>query len=136
MKVVIDTNILLVSIPSKSKYRPIFEAWLFDKITLVVTSAIFFEYIEISGQQSKQGIAKYIEDALIAAKNVVTPSVYYRWQLISGDPDDNKFTDAYLAESADYLVTNDNHFNEAARIEFPKINVVSADKFLEILKDL
>jgi len=49
-------------------------------------------------------------------------------------PDDNKFTDAYIAANADYLVTNDAHFNEVKNISFPPVNVISADEFLEIVK--
>lgn len=32
------------------------------------------------------------------------------------DPDDNKFIDCYVAAYADYLVTNDNHFNVLQQI--------------------
>lgn len=136
MKVVIDTNILLISIPSKSIYRPIFNAYLSNKISLVVTTPIFFEYLEILEQQSAKGVARYIEDSLIAAKNVITPTIYYYWNLITIDVDDNKFVDAYLAEDADYLVTNDNHFGEIKQTAYPKVNVVSANEFLEIIKSI
>ncbi len=43
MKIVIDTNILLVSIPAHSKYRPIFDAYSKRKFTLVITTDIYFE---------------------------------------------------------------------------------------------
>lgn len=62
--------------------------------------------------------------------------MYYNWNLITVDPDDNKFTDAYIAANADYLVTNDAHFNEAKKIPFPSVNIISADEFLEVLKEL
>lgn len=60
--------------------------------------------------------------------------MYYNWNLITVDPDDNKFTDAYIAANADYLVTNDAHFNEVKKIPFPPVNIVSADEFLNILE--
>ncbi|WP_394338868.1 PIN domain-containing protein [Hanamia caeni] len=50
------------------------------------------------------------------------------------DPDDNKFFDAAVAGKADFIVTNDAHFNEAKKFEFPNVNIISADEFLEILK--
>ncbi len=136
MRVVIDTNVLVISIPGKSKYRPIFDAYLFNKISLVITTSIFFEYVEILQQLSKSGIAKYIEDSLVAASNVITPSIYYYWQLVDIDVDDNKFTDAYIAGDAEYLVTNDTHFADVKRKGFPNINIVSADEFLEIINNL
>ena len=58
---------------------------------------------------------------------------HYNWILIQDDLDDNKFTDCAVASSAQYLVTNDKHFNALKTITFPPINVVSADDFLTIL---
>ena len=58
---------------------------------------------------------------------------YYYWEFIHSDLDDNKFTDAFLNGQADYLVTNDAHFNAVRDNGFPPINVISADEFLNIL---
>lgn len=136
MKVVIDTNILLVSIPVHSKYRPILDAFAKRKFTLIVSIDIFFEYLEVMEKLSAKGVAKYIEDTLTISRNVLAPEVYYNWSLINTDPDDNKFTDAYIAANADYLVTNDAHFNEAKTTPFPPVNIISADEFLRLLKGL
>ncbi|MDB4922113.1 MAG: hypothetical protein JWQ54_4096 [Mucilaginibacter sp.] len=35
--------------------------------------------------------------------------------------------------SADYLVTNDKHFNPLKTIDFPKINIVTIDGFKNII---
>lgn len=136
MKIVIDTNILLVSIPAHSKYRPIFENFVKRKYTLVITTAIFFEYLEVLEKLAAKGVSDYIDDSLVFARNVFQPEVYYYWNLITVDPDDNKFTDAYISANADYLVTNDAHFNEVKKIPFPPVNIISADEFLEVLKGL
>lgn len=131
MKIVIDTNIFLVSLPEKSKYRPIFNAYLNNTVDVIITTDIYFEFLEILSNQAKKGIAKYIADSLKAAENVITPEVYYKWNLITADPDDNKFTDAYIAANADYLVTNDTHFNEVKKSRFPQVNIISAENFLK-----
>jgi predicted nucleic acid-binding protein len=81
-------------------------------------------------------IAEYFKDFVRAAENVITPEVHYHWNLIIADPDDNKFIDAYIAASADYLVTNDAHFNEVRASDFPPVNIISADAFLEIVNDI
>jgi len=73
MKIVTDTNILLVSIPAHSKYRPIPDAFAKRKYTLIVTTAIYFGYAEVLEKLSVKGVTKYIEDALIAARNVLKP---------------------------------------------------------------
>lgn len=77
---------------------------------------------------------EYFKDLFRAAENIIVPEVYYNWNLITADPDDNKFTDAYIAADADYLVTNDTHFNEIKKSPFPRVNIISADEFLEVLK--
>jgi putative PIN family toxin of toxin-antitoxin system len=136
MKVVIDTNILLVSIPHHSKYRPVLDAFAKRKYTLVVTTDVYFEYLEVLEKRSAKGVIEYVEKALNISRNVVKPEVFYNWNLITTDPDDNKFIDAYVAAGADYLVTNDTHFNEAKHTPFPLINIISAHEFLEVLKGL
>jgi len=46
MKVVLDTNVLLVAIARKSEFRLIFDAFLEEKITICVTTDILTEYEE------------------------------------------------------------------------------------------
>ena len=57
---------------------------------------------------------------------------YYKWNLITADPD-NKFADCALNARADYIVTNNRHFNILKKIDFPKINVVNIDTFKKLL---
>ena len=47
MNIVLDTNALLVSIPSKSVYRTILEALLNGKFNLILSNEILYEYTEI-----------------------------------------------------------------------------------------
>lgn len=77
MKIVIDTNVLLVSFPARSKYRPIFDAFINSKILFVITTNIYFEYLEIFHNQARKGIAEYFRDFLGAAENVIMPELYY-----------------------------------------------------------
>ena len=51
------------------------------------------------------------------------------------DKDDNKFADCAIAGNADYLVTNDSHFNVLKTIGFPKITIITIDEFLAILNN-
>jgi len=51
------------------------------------------------------------------------------------DKDDNKFVDCAVAGNADYLVSNDKHFNCLKEVEFPKLNVVTIDAFVQLLTD-
>lgn len=50
--------------------------------------------------------------------------------MIEADYDDNKFVDCAIAANVQFVVTEDKHFNELKRIEFPKVNVIGEDDFL------
>jgi uncharacterized protein len=52
MRVVLDTNVLLVAIAPISIYRPIFDALLAKKYTLVLSNDILAEYEEIFSQKA------------------------------------------------------------------------------------
>ncbi len=136
LRVVLDTNALLVSIARKSKYRPIFEAILSNEIDLVVTNEILNEYIEVIERKANSIVAANIAELLVQRKNVDKIDVYYNWTLIYEDEDDNKFVDCAIAGKVKYIVTNDRHFSILKNIPFPKVNVISIQDFLEEIKRL
>jgi predicted nucleic acid-binding protein len=72
-------------------------------------------------------------DFLLDLPNVelVTPS--YHWQLIYADPDDDKFVDCAVAGNADFIVTNDKHFNVLKNIAFPRVEILKLKEFEELL---
>jgi predicted nucleic acid-binding protein len=70
---------------------------------------------------------------LLKSPNIHQIVSYYKWSLIAADLDDNKFVDCGLNADADFIVTNDKHFNVLKSIDFPKINVVDLDTFKKIL---
>ena len=135
MRVVLDTNVLLVSIPKLSKYRPIFENLIEKKYTLIISNEILTEYEEIVARKANESVAQNIVKMLVTLSNVEKKEIYYRWNLIKSDEDDNKFADCAVAGNADYLVSNDHHFNVLETIDFPEIPLIDAEKFLEILKE-
>ncbi|NIM14147.1 MAG: putative toxin-antitoxin system toxin component, PIN family [Candidatus Aminicenantes bacterium] len=134
MRVVLDTNVMLVSIPKLSKYRAIFEGLIQKKYTLIISNEILTEYEEIIGQKANEVVAQNITNMLISLSNVEKTEIYYRWGLIKVDEEDNKFVDCAIAGSADYLVSNDSHFNVLETTDFPEVPVITIEKFLEILK--
>ena len=52
-------------------------------------------------------------------------------ELITQDPDDNKFVDCAFAAGADYLVSEDTHFNILRDTPFPLLNLVTLDEFMQ-----
>jgi putative PIN family toxin of toxin-antitoxin system len=134
MRVVIDTNCLLVSISPFSKYHWLFESIINENITLFVTNEILEEYSEIFGDKLSIDIANKAIKTLLELPNVKPVHIHYHFSLIYADPDDNKFVDCAIAANVDYLVTNDKHFNVLKDIPFPKINIVRLEEFDIILK--
>lgn len=58
---------------------------------------------------------------------------FFHLNLITADPDDNKFVDCAFAGNAHYIVTNDRHFRVLQKIEFPTISTITAEVFKEWL---
>jgi len=133
MKVVLDTNVLLVSIATKSRYRVIFDSLINNDLSLIISNEILSEYTEIIGRKTNMMVANNISEMLLSLQNVHKQEVYYRWRLIEEDKDDNKFVDCAIAGDVDYLVSNDKHFNCLKKIDFPKLNLLSIDEFMDLL---
>ena len=56
-------------------------------------------------------------------------TVYYKWDLIQADSDDNKFVDCAITAGADYIVTQDKHFNILKTIDFPSVAIANIHQF-------
>lgn len=132
MRVILDTNILLVSIPKASPFRIIFDA-LLAGIELVISNEILSEYLEILERKTNAAIAQNLVEMLITLPNVHKQEVYFKWNLINADKDDNKFVDCAVAGNADFIVTEDKHFNELKDVEFPKLTILSISDFKLLL---
>lgn len=129
--VVIDTNCLLQIISRKSPYRPIWDAFLEGRYTLCITNEILDEYQEILEQQITATVAENVVMLLLNQTNVEFLDPHFRMGIITADPDDNKFIDCAFAAGADYLVSEDSHFNVLRDLPFPQLNLVTLDEFLE-----
>jgi putative PIN family toxin of toxin-antitoxin system len=133
MIVVLDTNALLVSIPKKSIYRPVLDALVDGKFDVVISNDILSEYVEIIERKANSTVANNIAEMLLSLDNLNKVEVYFEWKLIRTDPDDNKYVDAAVVGSADYIVTNDQHFNVLKSIDFPKVETINIDEFLHLI---
>ena len=131
--VVIDTNCLIQMMSKRSPYRPIWDAFLVQKFILCVSTEILDEYQEIVEQQTTAQIAENLVLLILNSINVRYVDPHFRLQLITADPDDNKFVDCAFASGADYIVSEDSHFNVLAHTPFPMFNVLTMDEFLKKL---
>ncbi len=135
MRVVLDTNVLLVILSRTSKYRLIFDSFIFEKITLCVSTDILVEYEEILGERIGREIASNVLKLIENAPNVEFITNYYKWNLITQDPDDNKFVDCAIAAGAKFLVSDDKHFNILKEIKFPQVELIKTEEFRDLLEE-
>jgi uncharacterized protein len=134
MRVVLDTNVLLVSIAPTSIYRPIFDALIAKKFTLVISNDILAEYEEIFSQRANPKVANLVLEALSNLNNVVKQDIFIKWNIIESDKDDNKFVDCAIAGNCHYIVTNDKHFNILKQRGYDFVDLMDIDSFLAICK--
>ena len=129
-------KVVLVSVPTQSKYHPIVEALANHKYRLLLSNDIYLEYPEIIAGKASPLVVEGIINFIYKQENVEVVDVHFQWNLISVDPDDNKFCDCAIEGNADYIVTNDTHVNVLKHLDFPKLKVITAEEFLTILKAL
>lgn len=101
-KVVLDTNVLLVSISDKSRLHWIFKSLLEKKYKLCVTTEILSEYAEIIEEHMGKEVSTSIMGVIENLSNVEWVNTYYRFYLLQ-DQDDDKFVDCAIAVGASYM---------------------------------
>ena len=134
MRVILDSNILLVSLPKLSKYRLIFDDFFKNIITLIISNEFITEYFEVISRFTNEVVASNVMELLLIRPNVEKYDIYYNWTIITEDLDNNKFVDLAVSSNSDYLVTNDKHFKILNEIDFPKVQIINLDNFIELLK--
>lgn len=135
IKVVIDTNSLVVSLPKKSEFRPIFDALIDGEIKLLVTTEILNEYAEVLERKMSPIVSFNVTEMLTQLENTEKIEVYYRWHLINQDLDDNKFVDCAVSGNAKFIVTDDRHYDVLKSIKFPSVEIIKTEDFLQVLKN-
>lgn len=133
MKVIIDTNVLLVSISSRSPHHWIFQALIQKKFDLIVSNEILTEYSEIIQKHMGNRVAENILAVIENLDNVIFSNPSFKFNLITMDSDDNKFVDCAIASNADLILTEDRHFEELKKIDFPKVLTAGIAAFKVLL---
>lgn len=131
IKTVIDTNVLVSALSSRSAYHWLIRLLLEEKIEVYVTTEIVMEYEEVLKQKYSAAVAEHFLMALKELPNVHFVQIYFNWNLLD-DEDDNKFADCYIAANAAYLITNDSGFNKLKTVSFPSFTVLNIQEFEKI----
>src|SRR5690606_1393278 len=128
-RLVLDTNIFLVSLAVHSKYHWIYKALVNKKFDLVVSNEILTEYQEQISNRYGLGYTDASLDYLLMLPNVILTNPAFFWQLVENDKDDNKFVDTYIASQSDFIVSNDRHIHQIKNNSFPQIMVLRYEEF-------
>ena len=112
-RIVLDTNCLLQSLPSSSPYHKI--------------------WADILDGQTTREIAHNVVEAIARLSTTLFQDSFYHFGLITSDTDDNKFVDCAIAANAEYIVTNDKHFDVLKNIPWPKLAVITIKEFINQL---
>ncbi len=136
LRVVLDTNVVLRAISSKSNLADLLDKLYQEAYEIVVSNEILSEYEEKITQFYGFLIAKTFLDFLIILPNTRRIEPYFRLNLIRSDIDDNKFVDCAFSSNAHYIVTDDKHFKVLQKIRFPNIPIIKAEDFKHLLNTL
>ncbi len=133
IKAVIDTNILVSALSSRSIHHWVVAMLLNEELELYISDEILLEYEEVLKVKYSETVATNFLIALNELPNVHFTRIHFRWNLIHNDPDDNKFVDCYVASGADCLVSNDTHYSILKSILFPSVRVVKIEDLQHFL---
>jgi len=136
LRIVLDTNVLVASISQKSPFHWAWRAFLQGKYQLCVTTDILNEYEEIVERYFSAVDAGYTLKEIMLHDNTIQIIRYFEWNILTHDPDDNKFFDCAVAASADFIVSEDKHFNILKNIPFPSVKVLTAAGFKQVIDNL
>ncbi|MBN8683446.1 MAG: putative toxin-antitoxin system toxin component, PIN family [Chitinophagales bacterium] len=133
MKIVVDTNCLVASIPRGNPEYWLYESFRDERFQWCVSNEILSEYEEVLTRFYNARTSELVLRILLAAPNIILSEPFFKYGLIVADPDDNKFVDLAISINANYLVSNDKHFQILKKLEFPTVHVVRLDEFKKIL---
>ena len=134
-RIVLDTNCLLQALPTRSIFHRVWEDILRGKVALCVNTEILNEYEEILANKMTREIAHNVVEAIARLHTTIYQEIYIHFGLIEQDVDDNKFVDCAVAANAEYIVTNDSHFNILKEIDWPKVAVITIKEFAQQIVD-
>ncbi len=100
-----------------------------------MSNEILSEYAEIISDRYSVRTMEIILTIILQSKNHQRFEPSFKWQLVTDDPDDNKFVDCALGANVDYLVSDDKHIKNLLKINnlFPPIPIVTFKQYSKIL---
>ena len=134
MKAVLDCNIIVMCLSSRSPYHIIYQSLIQGHFNLALSSEILLKYEEVIQKKYSIATANALVLLLKELPNVQFHTPSFRWLLIANDPYDDKYSDCAIIAGANFMVTEDKHFATLKTVPFPKITVLSIEELMQLLK--
>jgi len=133
-KIVLDTNALIQMLNRKSPYHHILQKIVRGEISLCVSNEIIFEYSEVIANHTQKSVAETVIAFILNNPATIKVNDYVRWNIITSDPDDNKFVDCAIWANALFLVSDDNHLRVLKKKTPPLVQLKTLQEYHEHLK--
>ena len=138
MTVCLDTNVFLQIFGQRQPFYPILRSLLDGRITLAVSTPILLEYEEVtarlSGKDRWRDIVMLLDLLAELHGNIRRVEPQFRFGIITADPDDNKFSDCAIAAEAEFVITEDRHF-DALKSAGYKSQPMAPEGFVKLILD-
>lgn len=135
MRLVLDTNSLIQCVSRRSRYHSLWLSFVNGENHLCVTTEILNEYVEILQRETSETFASLVIEVILNNPHTLFINTFYKFNLITADPDDNKFIDCAVAAQAKYIVTEDRHYDVLCEVEFPKVEIIGLDEAIILIKN-
>ena len=137
MIVVLDTNVVLQALNPRHAHAPIMDEWFSGRFVMAVSTDILMEYREVivrrSGEARWNTLDHLIRLATDYRKNMVHVSPSFFFRTITADRDDDKFADCAITAHADWIVTEDSHFQALVGSGFKPQPIKPGDFISQVL---
>ncbi len=138
VKIVVDTNIFVSAIISKSgASRRVIRGCLEGKYLPLMGNSLFAEYESLINRDEiikKSPLTSAEIEVLLASFMSVCRwiSIYYLWRPNLKDEADNHLIELALAGNAQFIITNNIKDFRGAELSFPHLQILQPEYFLEV----
>ncbi len=122
-----------MAISARTKYNQIWKSFLSGDFVLCLSNEILEEYEEVIARNVNPKIAGIVIYTILTRNNVERLDPHFHFHLIQQDEDDNKFVDCAIVSNAKWIVSEDRHFEILKTIDFPKVDILGIDEFVNTL---
>ena len=132
IKAILDTNVFISGLLWKGPPFEILRAWQEQRFRLAISSPILDEYRRVLDELTKERTLPVLSSILKVIEfnsEMVEPISFS--EPVCSDPDDDKFLEAALAASANYVVTGDTALLNIK--SHRRVEIVRPARFLKLL---